>query len=229
MSAEIFIPYQLEPEYIGDCLDDSFGVIINALSQKHRLNIALFSSLKEKIADDNDFIVNLFDLFSQYSFAVPRHNFIAVIRRKKEIFNALWSALEDHAICEVTVRAKPWIQSVLKLEDDDIKPNDFHSIVITGYYQPIDNKSWFYVFDPYEDQVVFPSNDQLFDSMDQLGAYAGIDLFGLSAGGVKLFAKFDESNACRDTQIKRKILSYLPGKSPKEKLAHLLPRKSARE
>lgn len=171
------------------------------------------------------YFLALFKLLEDNGFGHILHEIIEVPAAKATSLHALIAALEGGAICELTVNSRQWFKNVLFINPASAGIHYNHSILVHGYYQPLEKNgpTYFYLYDSYYSTHAFVAWDKIHDSLDKNDDVTCISLLGLCfdhAGLVPKYKKnFDKKTI---SKAQAKILDNLPGKNKKDKLAWLL-------
>lgn len=220
MTKEILL-YKPKPIHANNCLIESACAAVEQ-TWSYRLN---HKWLNNVLPYTNGYAIRaLTKLLTENGFDQANYNIIGIPHTKNKFRLSIIAALRGGAICETGVNAGDWLYDIRQHYDEKFPKNSEHSILIFGYYQPIETNTltWFYVYDSFDCQTVFISADQLFQSLQKIDPIP-IGLYGLCQDVDNLQEKYTIPETKIDFSMREHILESLPkGRSAKNKLRFLL-------
>ena len=220
------IARNLQIQSAGDCLSESVCTIVNHLAPEYFLHPV---STQDALGTNTDsYLTNFFDLLEQNRLGVVHHDLLRIENNPEVIFKTLELALQEGALCEVTVNAHPWVKEIRKKSTSLPKDDITHSLVVYGCYRPAANVAWFYVADPYTSDHVFVNWHDLIRLLKTNKNKVSINIFSIFNNHHHFLVDRSAKKRYLDQKVKRKILSELKGRNTGEKLRFMLhPKKSA--
>ncbi len=222
MSKEILLKNLPKVVRADNCLTSSLSTIVNILDQNLHLNP--YRVMEVMSSTDSYCTASLFALFAENGITDINHEVIEVPKKHKLLFQILRQALQGGTICELCVETDNWA----KVTHGPVprKNEEFHSIVIYGYYQPKEDveSGYFYVADFYHQGNLFVSWYNIFKCLCLEKNYlVAVNLFGLCLDHAGLIPQFGVTEEYIKKTEQEKILERIPKKgNPKQQLKYLL-------
>ncbi len=226
MPSELFFEH-LTPQVAGNCFVET---ICTASQNLWGVNIDsdLLLGILKPYTNEYHFR-HLMDLLNNFDIIDRDFDVIETPNKKGVFRSAITSAISGGAFCVLTVNTKKWVRGIRKYSDVKIDSDEIHAILVYGYYRPsdVDQNTWYYIYDPYDEQNIFLNYEKLFSVNYKLRGKISIGIVGLSSDFANILEKYPTKEIVSGMRIQNRIYQTLPGTGLKRKLSSLLSRKRA--